>query len=151
MTSADQWIRQTVGDASLRKVAAEAGISQATLARQIREGTLTAESVVKIARAYGVSVADGLQAIGVLTEEDVLPISVEKALQEATDEQLADEVLRRMKAGNEIYDRPLSEVGTVHTLKPRVPDVGLADLEGLDYVSNKDDNPDAEDDHVWDV
>ncbi|QOH55217.1 helix-turn-helix domain-containing protein [Rhodococcus rhodochrous] len=151
MTSADQWVRQTVGDASLRKVAAEAGISQATLARQIREGTLTAESVVKIARAYGVSVADGLQAIGVLTEEDVLPISVEKALQEATDEQLADEVLRRMKAGNEIYDRPLSEVGMVRTLKPRVPDVDLADLEGLDYVSNKDDNSDPEDDHVWDV
>ncbi|BDB58938.1 MULTISPECIES: hypothetical protein [Rhodococcus] len=151
MTTPEQWIRDTVGNTSIRKVATEAGLNHTTLARQIREGTLTAESVVKVARAYGVSVADGLQAIGVLTEEDVLPISVEKALQEATDEQLADEVLRRMKAGNEIYDRPLSEVGTVHTLKPRVPDVDLADLEGLDYVSNKDDNSDPEDDHVWDV
>ncbi|WP_407107821.1 helix-turn-helix domain-containing protein [Rhodococcus aetherivorans] len=151
MTSPEQWIRQTVGDTSLRKVASEAGISQATLARQIREGTLTAESVVKIARAYGVSVADGLQAIGVLTEDDVLPTSVEKALREASDEQLADEVLRRMKAGSEIYDRPISEVSNVHTLKPRVPDITLEDLEGLDYVSNTDDDPDPEDDHAWDI
>lgn len=151
MTTAEQWIRQTTGDISLRKVATEAGISQATLARQIREDTLTAESVVKIARAYGVSVVSGLQAIGVITEDDVMPAAIEKALQDATDEQLADEVLRRMKAGSEIYDRPISEVGTVHTLKPRVPDVTIADLEGLEYVSNTDDNSDPDDDHSWDI
>lgn len=151
MTTPEQWIRDTVGDASIRKVAAEADLNHTTLARQIREGTLTAESVVKIARAYGVSVADGLQAIGVLTQEDVLPVSIEKALQEASDEQLADEVLRRMKAGSEIYDRPISEVGTVHAFEPRQPDVTLKDLDGLEYVANTDNNPDSEDDHVWDI
>lgn len=110
MEKVEAWIRDAVGDASDREIAKVAGLGQSTLSRQRREGTVTVETVVGIARAYQVSVIPALLAMGIVTENDVAKFSAQARLKDASDEELADEVLRRMKAGSEIMTAPISTV-----------------------------------------
>lgn len=113
MTDTREWYEKTIGSDSTRAAAIASGIPVATLSRQAPDA-LTPESVVKLARAYQVSAIDGLVAQGFLSEQDVEVIAARGALEDFTDEQLADEVLRRMKLGGEsaqVYDLPISRVG----------------------------------------
>lgn len=110
MTRIDQWVRDVTNGDSGRKIAKRSGIHPATLNRQLAENALTPEHVVRIARGYGASAVEGLLALGVLTHDDLTAASAAASLAAATDEQLMDEVLRRMKAGQADYDKPLSEI-----------------------------------------
>lgn len=107
MTDIDQWIRKTTGGDSGRKIAKKAGMPSATLNRQMAESALTPETIVKIARGYGESAVPGLIAFGLLVDSDIAEVSIEEALQYAEDEQLMDEVLRRMQGGSQAYDGPI--------------------------------------------
>jgi hypothetical protein len=113
MTSMRNWYKATIGSDSTRAAAIAAGIPVATLSRQAPDA-LTPESVVKLAHAYQVSAIDGLVAQGFLSERDVEMIAARGALGEFSDQQLAEEVLRRMKLGSEsarIFDLPVHSVG----------------------------------------
>lgn len=110
MKQVETWIQETVGEASDREVAKLAGLGQSTLSRQRRDGTVTVDTVVAIARAYQVSVIPALLALGVVTEQDIISFSARARLEDASDEEIADEVLRRMKAGSELMEAPISTV-----------------------------------------
>lgn len=145
MTAIDQWISDITNGDSGRKIAKRSGIASATLSRQLAENGLTPETVVRIAHAYGASAIEGLLALNLLAETDVDAASIERALEAATDEQLMDEVLRRMKAGSTEYDKPLSSIETaikpdahqmdarIVTFEPRQTDLDIPTGMVADY------------------
>jgi DNA-binding helix-turn-helix protein len=98
--SIEQWIYETIGSDSLRQAALLASLSPATLSRQLTNKSVTVETAVKIARAYQVSVIPALMALDIMTENDIAEFASEAAIQDASDEVLSTEVLRRMKTGS---------------------------------------------------
>lgn len=113
MERIELWIRKTVGNASDREIGKLANIGQSTLSRQRRDGTVTVETAVKIARAYQVSVVPALLALDVLTEFDLKAFSTSSGIMDASDEDLVAEILRRMKAGQADWvEKPISELDT---------------------------------------
>jgi len=155
MTDIDQWIRRTTGGDSGRKIAKKAGMPSATLNRQLAESALTPETIVKIARGYGQSAVPGLIAYGLLVDSDIAEVSIEDALERAEDEQLMDEVLRRMKGGSRAYDAPIGGGGTeplagmddVNIFRLTPPDIDdEADDLDLPYVAHEPGQDIGEDD-----
>lgn len=110
MTKFEQWLSSFRGHDSDRQIALNSGLPPTTLARQLREETVTVETAVKIARAYQVSAVPGLLALEVLVEQDLEGYAAQVKMELLTDEQLAAEVLKRMKRGSELWDRPISQV-----------------------------------------
>lgn len=105
----ENWFRDTVGDHSINAVAQRSGLVQGTLNRQLKEGRLSPEATVAIARAYGVDVLDALVTQGLLAAADLRQHGVRAALEDATDEQIADLVLARMKEGRgQVFNEPIS-------------------------------------------
>ena len=105
MTTMD-WYRRTTGDASVNSAATRAGLVQSTLARQLQAGRLSPESVIAIARAYGGGAISGLIDTGHLTHDDVRIYGLRPLLANATDAEIAAEVMRRL--GSPELDEPLS-------------------------------------------
>lgn len=140
MTDIDQWLRQVTNGDSGRKIAKASHIHPATLNRQIAESALTPETIVKIARGYGQSAVPGLIAFGLLVESDVAKISVEEALRRAEDEQLMDEVLRRMQGGSQEYNNPM----VINEVLPGMEDVNVYQLTPASPPEDVDEEDDLE-------
>lgn len=67
MNEHKNWYTQLVGDTTERSVAIKAGITTSTLNRQLKAGTLSAENVILIARAYGANPVAALTTTGYIT------------------------------------------------------------------------------------
>ena len=93
------WYAETIGSDSTNAVATKAGLVTTTLARQIERKNLTAETVAAVAAAYDRDVLDALVIAGLITREQIKRHGVRAALEAATDQELSDEVWRRMSAG----------------------------------------------------
>lgn len=95
-SDAEAIIRAATGAPSLRAIALRIGMLPPTLGRQLR-GTVPVATTAAIARAYQLDVIDLFVQIGYLTVEEArsrpLP---DGGLDWVSDEQLAEEVLRRM-------------------------------------------------------
>lgn len=100
MNSTETWFAAVVGDTSEREVARKVGLVQATLSRQLRSDSLVPENAVAIARAYGKSPVDALVAMGLITEREVKAAAGSVGLRDVHDEQLVDEILRRIQEGD---------------------------------------------------
>lgn len=98
-----QWYEETVSGDSQNTVADNAGIVPSSLYRQLPD-RLSPQNVVKIARAYGVSVIDGLVALGLIDDSDLEKSASSDALRNATDEELLHELSIRMASGAEKRD-----------------------------------------------
>lgn len=105
-----EWLKRITDDAP-PVIASTAKISDRTLRHQISRGALSLENMVKIANAYG------MHPIRVLIDMDLADESwssvedIEGALRRATDEQLTDEFLRRLKASpNPEWDEPVGDL-----------------------------------------
>ncbi|ESU59388.1 hypothetical protein D881_01885 [Corynebacterium ulcerans NCTC 12077] len=109
MERIELWIRRTVGNASDREIGKLAQIGQSTLSRQRRDGTVTVETAVKIARAYQVSVIPALIALDVVTEDDLKEFAMDAAIEDADDDTLGREVIKRMKQGSALMAMPIGE------------------------------------------
>jgi hypothetical protein len=83
------------GTTSLRSVALAAGMHPSTLIRQL-SGEVKVGTVVAICRAYGAPILPALVAAGFITADEANTATVDVALLEATDRQLAEEILRRV-------------------------------------------------------
>lgn len=108
------WMRGVAGGDTRNAIAERAGLVQSTLNRQIGRGELRPESVVAIARAYGVPILPGLVACGLITEQEAAikarSDSILEALAKADDADLVREVLRRIEqdvAAYAMLDEPL--------------------------------------------
>ena len=95
----NDWYTETVSGDSVNRVAQRSGIAQTTLNGQRKAGRLTAETVAAIAVAYDRDVLDALVIAGLITHEQIKRHGVRAALEAATDQELSDEVWRRMSAG----------------------------------------------------
>ncbi len=127
-----QWYRETVQDDSINAAAARAGIQQTTLNRQVRSGKFTAETVVALARGYRVDIIEALVTLGLFTYRDLRLPSLKATLADATDQDIVDEVARRIARTSETHealDEPitLGEKYSAHLSPvPDTPDLHLA-------------------------
>lgn len=93
------WIGQlTTGD-SLREISRKTGISYSTVNVQLKNGTISAENVIAIAVAYGTHPVRALVDTGYLDEKYARSVDPMTALRSTPEDQLAEEILRRMKLG----------------------------------------------------
>lgn len=126
----EEWFTKATGD-SVRNAAKQIDIPQRTLAAQLEKGKIPPENVIAIALAYGHHPVGALVDTEYLDEKWATQVDPTHALQQVTEEQLANEVLRRMKIGqaNGALNTPIDELTTnnVHPLHPDMPDDAVAD------------------------
>ena len=94
-----EWLKKTSGDDSVRAAALTADLPQRTLAYQVNAGHISAENVIKIAIGYGVHPVGALVETGYLDAKYAETIDPKMAARLLSEEEVADEVLRRMKLG----------------------------------------------------
>ena len=105
MSIAD-WYKKTVGNDSTNMVAENAGIVPASLYRQLPD-KLSPQSVVKIARAYGVSAIEGLVALGLLDDSDIRMLEISDSLKNASSDELLREIAARLDRDPSLADQPV--------------------------------------------
>lgn len=93
------WMNATTGNESVRSTALKAGLAQRTLANQIEKDRISAENVIAIAEAYNVHPVRALVDTEYLDEEYARTVDPVSAIRMVSEEQLANETLRRMKLG----------------------------------------------------
>lgn len=111
MPTPHEWLKAIGATDSLRDTAEKAGLSHATLSRQITAGRFLIETAIALARAYETSPVAALVVNGHLTEEEAGLDAIEVALAAASDEQLVMEVSKRMgiAGASTLFDAPASE------------------------------------------
>ena len=96
-----EWLDKVTRGDSNREIARRAeGVSDATLSRQRRAGELSADLIIKIAEAYNESPVVALVDLGFMSAKWITEPGVITALSRATDEELTDELLRRLNLLN---------------------------------------------------
>lgn len=93
-----RWLEELTTDTT-NGAAEKAGITPATLFRQLTRGRISAENVIALSRAYGKKAGDELVRTGFLNPEDIEGVGIESALRLATSRQMLDEIDRRMGDG----------------------------------------------------
>ena len=89
------WFDRLIGDDTQRVAAQKAGLVESTLSRQISRKTFRPEMVIALCRAYGRSPVTGLIETGYIEPWETEGVSVPFALEQATNRQLLDEIMRR--------------------------------------------------------
>lgn len=94
-----KWLEDVTGGDSVRAVARVSGIPSRTVADQVKKGRFSPESVIAIAVGYARHPVTALVDCGYLPEQFALTADPVAALRQASDDDIAAEVLRRMKLG----------------------------------------------------
>ena len=116
------WLLKATKEHSVNAIALKSGLVQSTLNTRAKADSLTADQVIAICRAYRYPVSQGLLDLEFITEEDLKLPSIQATLRDATDEQLVDEIARRLEQGKrEVFDRPIRPAGGPPVLS-EVPD-----------------------------
>lgn len=149
-----EWITSITAD-SQSDVAARVGLPLRTLQYQIRNGPKI-ETVIAVADAYGHNPFVALIDLGYINDRwlNQLSESTEAALMAASDEQLTDEILRRLKLGSRNFDTPVDELDArrSNTATPAIrpvmdDDDPLAGIDPQQYAAHprtenlEEDNP----------
>lgn len=106
MIKHQKWFRDLVDEATERFAAERAGITTSTLNRQLKAGTLSAENVIALARAFQSCPVKALAQTGYLTIEETTGRAAEATAQLLSGRELIRELARR------IDDEPGAWVGT---------------------------------------
>lgn len=133
IVNAHEWIQTVAGNDTNREIARRSQLSDATLSRQISKNALTFDVVIAVARGYETSVVAALVATGFITAAEAAIDSTESALQVARDEQLVDEVYRRIQRGSSTYDAPVS--------LPKKRHLAAVSNVGAEHDDEHDDEP----------
>ncbi|MFS0212189.1 hypothetical protein ACL1EU_11740 [Corynebacterium striatum] len=102
-----EWFKRVTRNDSNRRAADLADISPVTLGRQLKANELSADLIIKIAQAYDESPVVALVDLGFVSAKWMQEIGTTTALTRATDEELTDELLRRLRL---IEDTPVDEL-----------------------------------------
>lgn len=130
-----EWMKRVTRGDSYRRVAELAGVNDRTLANQMRAGELRPELVIKIAEAYEESPVIALVDLGFMSARWITEPGVVTALSRATDEELTDELLRRLRL---IEDEPVDE------LARRRSNTQQSSVEGVPYGAVADSSVDED-------
>lgn len=90
-----EWYNGLTNSDTVRSAGSKIGVSHTTLSRQLRSGVLAAEVVIDLCRAYNRSPVTGLIETGYLQKWETEGVSIPYALEQATNEELLDEIMRR--------------------------------------------------------
>lgn len=123
----DYFLRVT-GARSIRAIALAAGLEPSTLGRQL-VGSMTAESLVAVCRAFDLDLADAFVAAELITDEEANRLGARVGLAAYTDLELAREIVRRIEEGT-AGDSLTGDL-------PDVPNV-LTSVEDLDLREPRD-------------
>lgn len=143
-THTDWYKRVTRGDSN-RHVSSRANISDATLGRQLRANELSADLIIKIAQAYDESPVVALVDLGFISARWMQEVGTTTALTRASDEELTDELLRRLRL---IEDEPVDQLAE-RRRKARMSNPSDSMPEGAVAYSGPDEDAernDADDD-----
>lgn len=94
-----QWLATITGSATAQEIAAAGNLPKRTVQHQISTGRMSLENKVLIGVAYGHHPLRTLIEWDIINPEWERIPDIDAALRLATEDQLADEVLRRMKIG----------------------------------------------------
>lgn len=112
-----QWFKRISDNASGREAAEKAHIPTTTLNHQLRNSTLTAESVIALCRAYGHSPISGLVTIGFLSPEEAKAPTARESAALLSSQELIHELAMRIDENEEswsgTFDSVLSEASVV--------------------------------------
>lgn len=134
MTEHKEWFEALTENASGRAAADLADIAPATMNRQLARNTLSAETVIALARAYGRSPVRALLETGYLRPEEVGMPSPEELLQSLSDQQVIADVARR------IDSEPAHWLGTFDEVVEREATPRLAPVsDAPDSIHDEDD------------
>lgn len=92
------WL-ETITDDSVLAISKAIGTANSTLVAQLNKQKISPENVIRIAEHYGHHPVDALVETGYLDKRWAKAIAPLQALREVSEDDLADEVLRRMKLG----------------------------------------------------
>lgn len=127
-----QWIEQVTGGATPQEIAKAAKLPVRTVQHQLSTGRMSLENKILIGVAYRHHPMRTLVEWEVVNPEWASVPDIEAALRLAGEEQLADEVLRRMLNGkNDAFDV------TVDELAARRSNTPPSDVEPLPYAANR--------------
>lgn len=149
-----EWLQKVSKGDSINASANKAGIQQRTLARQVDREHIDAESVIALAIAYGIHPVGALVETEYLDEKWANQIDPFLAVRKLTDEQILEEILRRMKlpGDHREFTTPVDElIEERRNVTPmRHTDVlaPLPDLENLDYVAQHDTDQPTNDEYA---
>lgn len=111
-----EWLQKVAADKNgkvvVSAISKRAHIANSTLTDRLNnpEG-LTVDQVIAICRAYSYPFTQGLLDLGFITEADLRLPAIQATLRDATDQQLVDEIARRLEHGNRAaFDKPLRPV-----------------------------------------
>lgn len=134
----NQWLSSLPGSPTPTTAASRSGLASPTLIRHADKGATTADNVIKIARAFGVSPVDALVDAGFLRadEIDTAKVSARQALSDIGIEEALRIVVDRVNASGLFeedftVDEVLEDAQIVELHPDTTPDVG-----GLDYVAD---------------
>lgn len=94
-----EWLKNVTKNESVNAIAKTAEIVPRTFARQVEKGRVSPENVIAIAIAYEAHPVRALVDTGYLDPRYAHAVDPVTALQSVSEEQLAEEVLRRMREG----------------------------------------------------
>lgn len=126
----ETWLDELIGEDTRRTAASKADYSQSTISRQLDRGYLRPEMVIALCRAYDRSPVTGLIETGYIERWEAEGVAIPYALEEATNQQLLDEILRRsdpeartlfgadedtigLAEDATVFELPVTHVGTV--------------------------------------
>lgn len=134
-----EWFDRTTSGETLRQVAKRADVPLATLSSQTRKGTLKADVIIKVAEAYDESPVIALVDLGFMSSRWITEPGVRTALSRASDEELTDELLRRL---NLLDTRPIDQLAD--DLKNRRSNKSNTNVAPEFYDAVADSSPDEE-------
>lgn len=130
-----EWFKRVTRNDSNRRASELADISPATLGRQLKAGELSADLIIKIAQAYNESPVVALVDLGFVSAKWMNEIGTTTALSRATDEELTDELLRRLHL---IEDEPVDHLAQRRSNKQQ------SSVEGVPYGAVADSSVDED-------
>lgn len=92
------WL-ETITSGSVLAISKAIGTANSTLVAQLNKQKISPENVIRIAEQYGFHPVDALVDTGYIDKRWAKAITPLQALREVSEDDLADEVLRRMKLG----------------------------------------------------
>ncbi|CAB0836542.1 hypothetical protein FRC0326_00658 [Corynebacterium diphtheriae] len=113
-----EWLDRTTAGDSLRQISERSDIPLATLSHQMRKETFKPELIIRISEAYGESPVIALVDLGFMSSRWIKEPGVRTALSRATDEELTDELLRRLRL---IEDAPVDDLAELRRSTPVSP------------------------------
>lgn len=107
-----EWLDRTLGNDSRRHAASLIGMPTRTFATQVKKGVLPAETVIAVSIAYDIHPVRALVDTGYLDEQWAQAVDPATALRQVSEDDLADEVLRRMKlpGSHKVFQTPVSDL-----------------------------------------